>query len=53
VAASPQTPEDTSWEKQHAPHVTRRQVIFAAAIFCLWIAFLAILAAGRWFGSLQ
>lgn len=45
--------DDRAWEKELAPRVTRGKIIFIAAIFALWIAFLTFVAANRWFGSLQ
>ncbi|HVP13069.1 MAG TPA: hypothetical protein VMV94_17980 [Phycisphaerae bacterium] len=45
--------DDYAWEKQLAPRITRGKVIFAAGVYCLWLAFLATLAAIRWFGSLE
>ncbi len=45
--------DDRAWEKELAPRVTRGKVVFVAIIYGLWIAFLAAIAAHRWFGSLQ
>jgi hypothetical protein len=44
---------DYGWEKQLAPRITRGKLAFAVGVYCLWLAFLATLAAIRWFGSLQ
>jgi hypothetical protein len=45
--------DDRAWEKELAPRVTRGQVILAGLLFLIWIAVLAVIAANRWFGSLQ
>ena len=45
--------EDGNWEKELAPRVTRRRLVFALIVFGVWIAFLAVLSAERWFGALQ
>ncbi len=45
--------EGTHWEKEHAPRVTRGKLSFALIVFCVWIAFLAVLSVDRWFGALQ
>jgi hypothetical protein len=45
--------DDRAWEKELAPRVTRGKVVFVAVLYALWIAFLAAVAANRWFGSLQ
>jgi hypothetical protein len=52
---SPPAPSTTelAWEKELAPKITRRKLTFAVGVYCLWLAFLATLAAIRWFGSLQ
>jgi len=42
-----------AWEKELAPKVTGKYVAFVAGIYVLWIAFLAVVAIQRWFGSLQ
>jgi hypothetical protein len=45
--------DDRTWEKELAPRVTRSKVVFVTVLYALWIAFLAAVAANRWFGSLQ
>ncbi len=45
--------EDTQWEKEHAPRVTRGKLSFALIVFGIWIAFLAVVSVERWFGALQ
>jgi hypothetical protein len=42
-----------SWEKEHAPRMTAKHVAFVAFIYVSWMAFLAVVAVQRWFGSLQ
>lgn len=44
---------DYSWEKELAPKVSARYVAFVAAIYCLWIGGMTLIAVQRWFGSLQ
>jgi len=46
-------PPDMAWEKELAPKVSRRRLGVAAAVYVVWLAFLAFLSAERWFGSLQ
>ncbi|MBN2562820.1 MAG: hypothetical protein JXQ75_18000 [Phycisphaerae bacterium] len=53
MAVSRQVPKDGGWEKKYAPRVTRRHVAVAVTVYALWLAFLAIIAANRWLGSLQ
>jgi len=51
--AARSAPTNHDWEKELAPKITRKSVIFATGVFFVWIGFLAFLAATRWFGSLQ
>jgi hypothetical protein len=45
--------DDHAWEKELAPRITRGKLMCVAGIYCLWLGFLVVLAAIRWFGSLQ
>ena len=53
MSAQPIPAGDYGWEKEHAPRITRKKVLLAVGVYCVWLAFLATLAAIRWFGSLQ
>ncbi len=53
MSPSSQTSPDLGWEKQHAPRVTRGRLVIALAIYGIWFAFLAVIAANRWLGALQ
>ncbi len=53
MALVSQPPRDHSWEKKYAPRVTGKSLALAAAIYCAWIAFLAVVAMGRWPGALN
>jgi hypothetical protein len=53
MAPPPEATEDRGWEKAFAPRISSKHLVLAAIVNGLWIAFLAALAAGRWFGSLQ
>ncbi len=44
---------DYAWEKEHAPNISKTQLILAIVVYCAWIAFLAVLSIQRWFGGLQ
>ncbi len=53
MAGPKQNPIENDWEKEYAPCVTRRRLVFGLVVFSLWLAFLAVFAATRWLGSLQ
>jgi hypothetical protein len=53
MSTQPTPTADYGWEKQYAPRITRGKVFFAVGVYCIWLGFLATLAAIRWFGSLQ
>lgn len=53
MSASTAHRSDCAWEKEQAPRISRRRLTVAAAIYCLWLIFLAVLSAIRWFGALQ
>jgi hypothetical protein len=48
-----QPPRDHSWEKEYAPRVSGKSLALVAAIYCAWIAFLVVVAVGRWHGALN
>lgn len=50
---TPANSDSYSWEKELAPKISRGYVVGIAAIYCLWIGFLSLVAIQRWFGSLQ
>lgn len=45
--------DDRAWEREHAPKITRGQMIFSASIYAVWTIFLIVLACDRWFRDLQ
>lgn len=46
--------KNQTWEKEYAPRVTRRHLGVTVSIYCIWLGFLAALAASRWWlGPLQ
>lgn len=54
MAAKAQPAKKDNWQKEYAPRVTRRHLALLAAVYGLWVAFLATLAVSRWWlGSLQ
>ncbi len=46
-------PTSNDWETEDTPRISKRSIVVAAAVYAVWIAFLAALAAQRWLGGLQ
>jgi hypothetical protein len=53
TAAAPPAAADHAWEKEFTPKVGRGRVLAAAALYALWMVFLAVIAVERWTGTLQ
>lgn len=47
------TLDPQAWEKEFAPKITGRRFTLSVVIYLIWIGFLAVIAAHRWFISLQ
>jgi len=45
--------EDYAWQKEYAPRISRPYFFLVAALYVVWMSFLAVIAVNRWFGSLQ
>jgi hypothetical protein len=45
--------DNYAWEKEFAPKISRGYIYSVAALYGLWIALMAGIAAHRWFGALQ
>lgn len=45
--------DDHAWEKEFAPKVSRGRLILVAAIYAVWLLFLAGFSVERWYHSFQ
>ena len=53
MTKSAHAPDSEDWDKKFAPRIGKKRLIASCFLYFGWIAFLAVLAAQRWYGSLQ